>query len=363
MLSIQILNFLFLLTAQLSSLSAQDTSSSTSSSTTSESSSSSLASSSTFILTGSTSSESTVSTTDSTCTCPTINPTGSTARLTSSTTRPTGSSTTRRTTTARLSTKPPQDTSSSTSSSTTSESSSSSLASNSTSIPTGSTSSESTVSTTDSTCTCPTINPTASTNCGFTLMSNAYRVLALGKHNSFISTVARGRARNGEYSNENAPPSSRMDLLDYDCGAEQHAFNHVRSCDRQISPQNARPGYSENIHILGTTNTDDLGALQNAIQTWQNELENNGVPSNMIYTQAMATRTQKIITNVTKIIWGNNRYVGCATIRCSGFYFTSCMYKNPVNDIGSSIYRIGAVCAACLNGVNNCNGNIGLCSW
>ncbi|KJH53633.1 SCP-like protein [Dictyocaulus viviparus] len=284
-----------------------------------ESSTGSTGTGSTESSTGSTGTGSTVSSTGSTgtgltstgsiCTCPTVNPTGSTTRPTGSTIRPTGSSTTRRTTTALLSTKPP------------------------------------------------------STDCGFTLMSNAYRVLALGKHNSFRSNVARGRARNGEYSNENAPPSSRMDLLVYDCGAEQHAFNHVRSCDRQTSPQNARPGYSENIHVLSTTNTDDLGALQNAIQTWENELENNGIPSNMVYSQGLASRTQKIVTNVTKIIWGNNRYVGCATIRCSGFYFTSCMYKNPVNDVGSSIYQIGAVCSACLDGVNNCNGDIALCSW
>ncbi|KAJ1363914.1 hypothetical protein KIN20_023947 [Parelaphostrongylus tenuis] len=69
--------------------------------------------------------------------------------------------------------------------------------------------------------------------------------------------------RNGEYANENAPPASRMDLMEYDCTAEQLALNHVRLCDQRESPVLARPGYSENIHILRTSATDLLGALQN----------------------------------------------------------------------------------------------------
>uniref|UniRef100_A0A0K0D3Q0 SCP domain-containing protein n=1 Tax=Angiostrongylus cantonensis TaxID=6313 RepID=A0A0K0D3Q0_ANGCA len=115
------------------------------------------------------------------------------------------------------------------------------------------------------------------------------------------SLVARGRARNGEYANENAPPASRMDLLEYDCTAEQYALNHVSSCDRHQSAAASRPGYEENIHILETTATDFLGALQNAVATWSNELAANGIPSNEIYTLQVSQRTEKTVTRVTKV--------------------------------------------------------------
>ncbi|PIO73755.1 hypothetical protein TELCIR_04269 [Teladorsagia circumcincta] len=61
------------------------------------------------------------------------------------------------------------------------------------------------------------------------------------------------------------------------------------------------------------------------------------------------------------MVWGSNQYIGCATQRCNGFYFTSCLYKSYVNTIGASIYPIGAVCSQCPGG--NCVGNVGLCSF
>ncbi|VDM52751.1 unnamed protein product [Angiostrongylus costaricensis] len=116
---------------------------------------------------------------------------------------------------------------------------------------------------------------------------------------------------------------------EYDCGAEQLALDHVKSCDRQLSPPTSRPGYKENIHILETTATDVLGALQNAVAMWNKELEANGIPSNLLLTPQIFQRQQKTVTNVAKILWGTNKYVGCATQLCSGFYFTSCMYRKP----------------------------------
>ncbi|KAJ1352377.1 hypothetical protein KIN20_008702 [Parelaphostrongylus tenuis] len=96
------------------------------------------------------------------------------------------------------------------------------------------------------------------------------------------------------------PPSSRMDLLVYDCTAEQYALNHVRSCDRRQSAPASRPGYQENIHILGTTATDILGAIQNAIATFNRELTMNGIPSNMIYTSNVSQRQQRAVNRVAK---------------------------------------------------------------
>uniref|UniRef100_A0A0K0DRP7 CAS_CSE1 domain-containing protein n=1 Tax=Angiostrongylus cantonensis TaxID=6313 RepID=A0A0K0DRP7_ANGCA len=84
-------------------------------------------------------------------------------------------------------------------------------------------------------------------------------------HNNFRSLVARGRAANAENPGEFAPPSSRMDLMEYDCVAERYALRHVCSCDKKQSPAAYRPGYQENIHILHTTATNILGALQNLV--------------------------------------------------------------------------------------------------
>ncbi|KAK6016024.1 hypothetical protein OSTOST_18498 [Ostertagia ostertagi] len=151
-----------------------------------------------------------------------------------------------------------------------------------------------------------------------------------------------------------------MYLLRYNCWAEAYAQAHVRSCSGRQSYAWQRPGWKENIHILWTTATDRLGAIQNAIATWQAELARFGVPSNMVFTYWM----QNYVANhMTKIVWGNNRDIGCATQRCNGFYFTSCLYRDYVNTVGTSIYPIGAVCSQCPAGPNNCNGNVGLCSW
>ncbi|KAJ1363971.1 hypothetical protein KIN20_023945 [Parelaphostrongylus tenuis] len=100
------------------------------------------------------------------------------------------------------------------------------------------------------------------------------------------SLVTRGLARNAEHAGENAPPSSRMDLMEYDCHAEQVAHNHILSCNGQPAPPTSRPGYSENVHVLSTTATDVLGAIQNAIGMFTNELGGNGIPSNMLFTSS-----------------------------------------------------------------------------
>ncbi|KAE9413624.1 hypothetical protein Angca_006179, partial [Angiostrongylus cantonensis] len=225
------------------------------------------------------------------------------------------------------------------------------------------TSSPTTTSTSTTTTTTTTTTRKRSTDCPSRAFGSSFREVALGMHNNFRSLVARGLARNGEYASENAPPASRMDLMEYDCQAEQVALNHVRSCDRIPAPPIARPGYSENIHVLATAATDVLGAIQNAIVMFTNELAANGIPSNMILTPQVVQRTQRTVTRVTKVLWGSNRFVGCATVLCRGFYFTSCMYRNPVNVVGQSIYTIGAVCSTCPTGPHNCNPAIGLCSY
>uniref|UniRef100_A0A0K0DDB4 SCP domain-containing protein n=1 Tax=Angiostrongylus cantonensis TaxID=6313 RepID=A0A0K0DDB4_ANGCA len=187
-----------------------------------------------------------------------------------------------------------------------------------------------------STTTSPTVTPkTLATTRRIAICSNAatisdrFRTVALRAHNKFRSLVARGLAINGEYLDEKAPPSSRMYRLKYDCTAEQLALDSVRTCSKRLSSPASRPGYDENIHVLGTTTIDSLEVIQNAVATWSSELETNGIPSDMIFTYPVSQRRQKMVLRVTKIIWGTNRNVGCATRNCDGFYFTSCMYREP----------------------------------
>ncbi|KAE9413631.1 hypothetical protein Angca_009232, partial [Angiostrongylus cantonensis] len=220
-----------------------------------------------------------------------------------------------------------------------------------------------------STTTSPTVTPkTLATTRRIAICSNAatisdrFRTVALRAHNKFRSLVARGLAINGEYLDEKAPPSSRMYRLKYDCTAEQLALDSVRTCSKRLSSPASRPGYDENIHVLGTTTIDSLEVIQNAVATWSSELETNGIPSDMIFTYPVSQRRQKMVLRVTKIIWGTNRNVGCATRNCDGFYFTSCMYREPVNVVGQRIYTIGATCSSCPGVHKNCDPSAGLCS-
>ncbi|KAK5986199.1 SCP domain-containing protein, partial [Trichostrongylus colubriformis] len=119
-------------------------------------------------------------------------------------------------------------------------------------------------------------------------------------HNNFRALVATGRARNGFYPAEYAPPTGLMYRLKYDCWAEAYAHAHVRSCSGQASQASSRPGWKENIHVLQTTATDDLGAIQSAIAKWQSELALTGVPSNMVFTQEMRTPRFRIGRKMTK---------------------------------------------------------------
>ncbi|KAK6009099.1 hypothetical protein OSTOST_26001 [Ostertagia ostertagi] len=161
----------------------------------------------------------------------------------------------------------------------------------------------------------------------------AFRETALGMHNNFRAFVATGRARNGYYAAEYAPPAALMYRLKYDCWAEAYAQAHVRSCSGRVSSPWQRPGWKENIHVLRTTATDDLGAIQNvslkfsrgksflsltssgqphsltssntitfkAIARWQSELVLYGVPSNVVYQSWMRDATRRVVRHMTKV--------------------------------------------------------------
>ncbi|RCN24622.1 SCP-like protein [Ancylostoma caninum] len=100
------------------------------------------------------------------------------------------------------------------------------------------------------------------TICPSPTISDDFRNMALDMHNNFRSSIALGQYEvNGKLGI--APPASLMYPMEYDCTAESYALSHVRKCDRQLSPQQARPGYKENINVFFTTGTNgELAAVE-----------------------------------------------------------------------------------------------------
>ncbi|KAJ1360443.1 hypothetical protein KIN20_019412 [Parelaphostrongylus tenuis] len=87
------------------------------------------------------------------------------------------------------------------------------------------------------------------------------------------TAVVRGLTVNAEHRGEFAPPSSRKDLLNFDCYVEAYAHASVRSCSGQKSPPFTRPGYQENVHVLARTASGSLGALQNVNESKRDWIE------------------------------------------------------------------------------------------
>ncbi|VDO93403.1 unnamed protein product [Heligmosomoides polygyrus] len=85
-----------------------------------------------------------------------------------------------------------------------------------------------------------------------------------------------------------------------------------------------RPGWVENIQKV-RGQPDVLSALKNALSTWKDEMYRYGLPSNVYTPKIKATYK---LTRFTKMIWGTNQQIGCATHLCNGgFYTTVCLYR------------------------------------
>ncbi|KAJ1348166.1 hypothetical protein KIN20_003410 [Parelaphostrongylus tenuis] len=205
----------------------------------------------------------------------------------------------------------------------------------------------------------------ADTWCPDSSMSIAFEQAAMDAHNDFRSLVARGLVQNGMYVGVNAPMAANMQSMNYDCNAEYAAYEHVKTCDKKPSPPEERPdsfNFLENMHILETNETslNDSFIAQTAISTWANELKDTGIPLDMVFTREVSQN--KMITNVTKMIWAKLWTIGCATQKCDRFYFTSCMYFYRANKLGKNIYNIGATCNEC-RGMVECKALKGLCPF
>ncbi|CAJ0607756.1 unnamed protein product [Cylicocyclus nassatus] len=182
------------------------------------------------------------------------------------------------------------------------------------------------------------------------------RNIFLTTHNNYRARIARGETERNGRSGENAPPASLMYTMRYSLAAESYARRHVERCDKRQYYEWELPGHRENVHVLERNDINSERAALLAMNDWWSELNRYGVPSNMIYTADMHTRSSAPVRSFTKMAWWKNTELGCAVKNCTTFFFTSCIYGPGGNDVGRPIYNVGAVCSGCSSGCQH-----GLC--
>ncbi|EYC41696.1 hypothetical protein Y032_0559g3446 [Ancylostoma ceylanicum] len=94
--------------------------------------------------------------------------------------------------------------------------------------------------------------------------------------------------------------SEELQRRRYDCNAESYAQQHVNTCDGVYQPAYAHPGYKENVNVLGRQ-SDFAGAAQWAMSSWWSQLARFGMRTDMLFTEAIRTRTTNNIRKFTKV--------------------------------------------------------------
>ncbi|PIO58739.1 hypothetical protein TELCIR_19819, partial [Teladorsagia circumcincta] len=84
-----------------------------------------------------------------------------------------------------------------------------------------------------------------------------------------------------------------------------------------------------------------------AMADWWSQLARFGMRSDMQFTEAIRSRQVGKITKWSKMAWWNNQLLGCGMRHCGKFYLVVCMYRPGGNDVGRSVYHVGAVCSDC----------------
>ncbi|KAK5964420.1 SCP domain-containing protein [Trichostrongylus colubriformis] len=204
-----------------------------------------------------------------------------------------------------------------------------------------------TQNTTTTTTTTTTAAPNASevVNCDSAQLPTSIRQRFLDQHNLRRGSLARGQSE----ANGNgglAPPAANMYRMEYSCTAESYAQSHANSCSQQIQPVAQRPGHKTNVYAYSGSG-DEAAAAEEAMNSWWSQLALNGIDNNMLFTQAVRSRTSKPVTRWSKMAWWNNLQVGCAINQCDGLKLVVCMYSPGGNDVGKQIYNVGAPCSQC----------------
>ncbi|RCN47833.1 SCP-like protein, partial [Ancylostoma caninum] len=205
----------------------------------------------------------------------------------------------------------------------------------------------------------PTRPPWPKPNCGNPRLTNKLREVFLGMHNTFRGSVARGQTEIS-FGWGIAPPATLMYRMKYNCNAESYAQQYVSSCNTRGLPAHTHPGYKVNTHILRNVQVTPIAAAQNAMVTWWGQLARFGMRSNMMFHRSETSRGNRNVLSWSKMAWWNNRNIGCSVQKCGTFYYIACMYSPGGNNIGQTVYEVGAVCSKCPAG--QCDGQA-LCRW
>ncbi|VDO95170.1 unnamed protein product [Heligmosomoides polygyrus] len=158
--------------------------------------------------------------------------------------------------------------------------------------------------------------------CNSTAMDDEVRRAYLDWHNNYRSSLAEGREYNGRIGY--APKASNMQVMTYDCIAEESARRHAKSCSGKLSDPDSRPGYKENIVHITKTYLNDVDTAR-------------------------------------KMAWHDNVKLGCAHQNCGEVIFAVCHYGPGGNVVDELIYNQGEPCTRCPDGTS-CNGTFALCA-
>ncbi|KIH46511.1 hypothetical protein ANCDUO_23435 [Ancylostoma duodenale] len=92
----------------------------------------------------------------------------------------------------------------------------------------------------------------------------------------------------------------------------KEAFDKIKDCKKAIQAPSA--GKVMNIKELGDLNLSNEEALEEAIKMWWGQLESEGLPEDLKYTDAMAA--DKKITDFVNMAFEGVTQIGCAVKSC-----------------------------------------------
>ncbi|EYC41700.1 hypothetical protein Y032_0559g3448 [Ancylostoma ceylanicum] len=137
-------------------------------------------------------------------------------------------------------------------------------------------------------------------------LTDGIREIFLDMHNRLRRVIrpALQEDRRNEMETSVSPHQLRpcISLYRYDCNAESYAQQHVNTCDGRNQPQSGHPGYKENINVLARQ-SDFAGAAQWAMASWWGQLASFGMRTDMLFTQAIRSRTTNSVRKFTKVVF------------------------------------------------------------
>ncbi|KIH51347.1 SCP-like protein [Ancylostoma duodenale] len=152
-------------------------------------------------------------------------------------------------------------------------------------------------------------------------MTDEVRKKILDMHNWRRSQVALGKIKNG-LNPYNCPTAANMYKMKYDCDLEMSALDYAKQCSHKPS---TRQGEGENVHS-GPSKNDKVKEAKRAVQTWWNQIFQNGLNQKMTFLQYLRDKPNAP-TAFTQMAWALSTRIGCAVVDCQGKTFTVCRYE------------------------------------